>query len=456
MDLTPEYLKSAIDTVWVIVSMCLIFWMCAGFAMIEAGFARAKHTVHVLAMNFGVVAVVALGFWLVGFGLMFGNGNAFMGLSGFLLSLKEDVTLFSALSWTGVSLGAKFLFQMVFADTAATIVSGTVAERMKFTAYMLFSVFMVTLIYPIAGHWVWGGGFLSQLAVPMQDFAGSTVVHSIGGWAALVGTIMVGPRLGRFVNGKVRSMPAHNLSIATLGALILWLGWFGFNAGSTMAADPTAIGHIASTTMLGGATGMATAMFASWIFKKHSDLGLLLNGTLAGLVAITAGCNAVSLAGAVAIGGIAGVLCAASGPMFEKLRIDDPVGALPVHLINGIWGTLAVGLFATKAGSVGSFDGLLYGGGFALLSSQALGVAAVGAYVVVASIIGWSVVKALVGLRVSPSVELDGMDGTEHGATAYIFDELDEEEGSFLPGDLTMARTVSPRREVTREPAYAE
>lgn len=424
--MTPEELKIALDTVWVILSACLIFWMCAGFAMIEAGFARVRHTVHVLAMNYAVVAIVTLGFWAVGFGLMFGNGTPLVGLSGFFPSFGEDASLFQALQWTSVPLAAKFLFQLVFADTAATIVSGTVAERMKFSAYALFSVCMVAVIYPVAGHWIWGGGWLSQLpdllGLPaFQDFAGSTAVHSVGAWAALTGTVLVGPRIGRFTAQGAVPMPPHNLSIATLGALILWLGWFGFNAGSTMAADATAIAHICMTTMLGGATGLATALAVTRWRSGTIDLGAILNGTLAGLVAVTAGCNALSATGAIVVGGIGGMLCSLAGPLFERLRVDDPVGALPVHLVNGVWGTLAVGLFATRAGSVGSLDGLLYGGGWALLGSQVIGVVSVGAFVVVASLAAWSAVRAITGLRVSAVEELSGMDDAEHGSFAYDY-----------------------------------
>lgn len=418
--MTPETLQIAIDTIWVVLAAALVFWMGAGFTMIEAGFARSKHAAHVLAMNVGVLSVGAIAFWATGFGLMFGNGNGFLGLEGFLPSfINTPEGAFAALSWSTVPLSVKFFFQFAFADTAATIVSGTVAERMKIAAFMLFSLCMVGFIYPIAGHWAWGGGFLSQLAVPFQDFAGSTMVHSIGGWAALTGTLFLGARLGRFVDGKVIPMRPHNLSIAALGTLILWLGWFGFNAGSTMAAAPDAIGHVIVTTLLAGAAGMITAVGAGAIAARKADIGLLLNGTLAGLVAITAGCNAVSMGGAIAIGGIGGILCYAAGPIFEKLRIDDPVGALPVHLVNGVWGTLAVGLFATKAGSAGTFDGLFYGGGTALLLSQVIGVAAIGAFVVVASSVCWMLIQATVGLRVSAMVELEGMDKHEHGVAAY-------------------------------------
>lgn len=429
MDPTLDTLKTAIDTVWVLFATCLIFWMCAGFAMIEVGFARVKHATHVLAMNYAVVAVVGLGFWFTGFALMFGDGNGFVGMQGFLPNLLNTGG-FTVLAGSSLPLATKFLFQMVFADTTATIVSGTVAERMKFGAYMLFAVLTVCLIYPVAGHWVWGGGWLSQLAVPFQDFAGSTVVHTIGGVCALTGTIFVGPRIGRFLaDGTVVPMRAHNLSLAVLGALILWLGWFGFNAGSTLAADPRAIAHVMATTMLAGCAGLASSMAVSWI-KHKPDLGVICNGTLAGLVAVTAGCNAVSMAGAFWIGAIAGVLCYFAGPLFEKLKIDDPVGALPVHLVNGIWGTLAVGLFATKAGSVGSFDGLLYGGGGALLVTQAVGSASVVAFVAVASSLCWLLVKMTVGLRVPASVEMDGLDMHEHGSFAYDFNLDDDAEAA--------------------------
>jgi Amt family ammonium transporter len=432
--MTPEALKMSVDTVWTILAGGLVFWMCAGFAMIEAGFSRSKHCLHVLAMNYAVVAVVALGFWAIGFGLMFSDGSPLAGLGGFFPTLTAD-TGFKALEWATIPLAAKFFFQLCFADTAATIVSGTVAERMKFSAYMIFSIFMVTVLYPVTGHWIWGGGFLSTLTVPFQDFAGSTAVHSVGGWAALLGAIMVGPRLGRFdAQGKPKPMRAHNMSMATLGALILWLGWFGFNAGSTMAADARVISHIVTTTMLAGAAGMTSAMFAARIWSRKADVGAILNGTLAGLVAITAGCNAVSMVGAIIIGLLAGVLCYAGGFLVERIHIDDPVGALPVHLMNGIWGTLAVGLFATKAGSVGAFDGLFYGGGMALLTSQVIGVACVGLFTAIGSAICWSIVKATVGLRVSPMVELEGLDEHEHGALAYIYMDDDSAPGDEIFG----------------------
>src|SRR3989338_4343767 len=306
-------------------------------------------------------------------------------------------------------MAAKFFFQLVFAGTAATIVSGAVAERIKFPAFILFSAVMTVFLYPVAGHWIWGGGFLSTLG--FHDFAGSTVVHSIGGWAALMGAILLGPRLGKFTAKGTTTIRGHNMTSVTLGGLILWLGWFGFNPGSTMAADGRAIAHIAITTNLAAATGTIAALLMSWWLQKKPDLGMIINGTLAGLVAITAGCDAVSMVGALAIGGIAGVLAVLAVFGFEKLRVDDPVGALSVHLVNGVWGTLAVGLFATTAGSVFTgANGLFYGGGMALLTSQAMGVAVVGAFVVLGSSVAWLAIKAVMGLRVGAVEEMEGLD----------------------------------------------
>ncbi len=451
MELSAADLKLAVDTVWTLLAGCLVFWMGTGFAMLEAGLARAKHTTNVLAMNYGVLAVSALAFWAIGFGLMFADGNAVVGLGGFFPSFTGDTSIFSSLAWSTIPASAKFFFQLAFADAAASIVSGIVAERMKFSAYMLFSVLLIGILYPIAGHWAWGGGFLSKLSIPFQDFAGSTIVHSVGGWCCLTGTILLGPRIGKFVNGKARSFPAHNLSLATLGTLILWMGWFGFNAGSTMAADARAMSHVMATTMLAGAAGMTSAMALSYRYRKNADLGVMLNGTLAGLVAITAGCNAVSMIGAVCIGLLSGALCYAAGPAFDKLRLDDPVGALSVHLVNGVFGTLAVGLFATKAGSVGSFDGLFYGGGTALLWSQIVGVASVGAFMVAGSAVCWLLVKmALGGLRVPASVELEGLDMHQHGALAYVHIDVDDLARDDVPSAKTIAKTIIEETVLTR------
>ena len=423
MELSLSTLKTNIDTVWVLYCAVLVFWMFAGFTFLEAGFCRVRHVTNVLAMNFGVVMVGGLTFWGVGFALMFGDGNSFVGLTGFLPALTSAAG-FASLDWSLVPIAAKFFFQLVFADAAVTIVSGIVAERMKFSAYMVFSVLMVAFLYPVTGHWVWGGGFLSMLTIPFQDFAGSTVVHSVGGWASLTGALFVGARHGKYdAAGKPRAMKPHNLTFATLGTAILWMGWLGFNPGSTMSADAGPIAHITMTTFLASVASLGTAMFAAWWRNGSIDLGSMLNGCLAGLVAITAGCNAVSMFGAIGIGAIAGLLCFYSAPIFEKLHVDDPVGALSVHLVNGIWGTVAVGLFATSAASFGSFDGLLYGGGMALLASQITGVVAVGAFTVAGSCVFWYITQAVVGgLRVSAVSEVEGVDLGEHGSFAYVFD----------------------------------
>ncbi len=449
MELTLPDLKIALDTTWVLFTAFLVFFMNAGFALVESGLCRAKNCVNILAKNYVVFAVSTLAFWLVGFALMFGNGNPLVGLTGFAPSLINGSASFSALDWTSVPMAAKFFFQLVFAGTAATIVSGAVAERIKFGAFILFSVIMTAFLYPVAGHWIWGGGFLSTLATPFHDFAGSTVVHSIGGWAALMGAIILGARLGRFdAKGKAQTIRGHNLTSVTLGGLILWLGWFGFNPGSTMAADGRAIAHIALTTNLAAAAGTLTSLLASWYLQKKPDLSMIINGTLAGLVAITAGCDAVSMAGAVTIGGIAGVVAVLSVFMFERLRIDDPVGALSVHLMNGMWGTLAVGLFATTSGSVFTgANGLLYGGGMGLLTSQVLGILAVGAFVIVASSAAWLAIKAVVGLRVGAMEEMEGLDEGEHGMPAYVLEsDFTIGEGSRMGMPSLQHRTFAEER----------
>ncbi|RPJ87454.1 MAG: ammonium transporter [Acidobacteria bacterium] len=393
--------------------------MNAGFALLETGLCQAKNAVNILAKNFIVFAVSSIAFWIIGFGLMFGDGNGILGLGGWFLAGTDNSPatgeaysgVFSALSWTGVPLAAKFFFQLVFAGTAATIVSGAVAERIKFFSFIMFSFILIALIYPVVGHWGWGGGWLSGLG--FVDFAGSTMVHSVGGWAALLGAFILGPRVGKYrPDGSTKPIPGHNMSLATLGTLILWLGWFGFNPGSTMAADPAAISSIALNTNMAGAAGCLVAALISYLVLGKPDLSMILNGTLAGLVAVTAGCNSVSVAGSVFIGTIAGVLVVYAVLFFDRVRIDDPVGALSVHLVNGVFGTAAVGLFSIKGG-------LFYGGGFRLLGVQLLGIAAVGAFVVAASAIAWLALKATIGIRVTAEEERSGLDLGEHGMEAY-------------------------------------
>ena len=414
---TPQVM---LDTLWVMVAGFLVFFMNAGFALVESGFCRSKNTVNILAKNFIVFAIACLTFWATGFAIMFGDGNAVLGLSGWFLSgadasplMDNYAGVYSSISWAGVPLEAKFFFQLVFAATAATIVSGAVAERIKFQAYILFSALLVAVMYPISGHWIWGGGWLGDImGTYFMDFAGSTVVHSVGGWAALCGVLLLGPRLGKYrKDGSINAIPGHNIALATLGGLVLWLGWFGFNPGSTMAASVD-IAHIATTTAMAAAAGVAAATAYSWARLGTPDLSMIINGSLAGLVAITAPCDGVSVLGSVIIGLVAGVLVVEAVLTFDKLHIDDPVGAISVHLVNGIWGTLAVGLFNTDAG-------LLYGGGGTQLIVQAIGVAAVGVFTVAASFVFWGITRAVLGMRVSPEEEYLGLDKSEMGLEAY-------------------------------------
>ncbi|MCX7847616.1 MAG: ammonium transporter [bacterium] len=408
----------------------LVFFMNLGFATVESGFARAKNCVNILSKNFIVFAISSLGFLFLGWGLMFGDGTGFMGLKGLWFLTGADNSpatgdaykgVYSAISWTGVPLLAKFFFQLVFCGTAATIVSGAVAERVKYISFIIFSFAMAIYIYPIVGHWAWGGGWLSKLG--FCDFAGSTVVHSVGGWAALVGAMMLGPRIGKYgPDGKPRAIPGHNLAMATLGGFVLWLGWFGFNPGSTMAANPTAISHIVITTNTAAAAAILSATATSWLLLGKPDLGMTINGCLAGLVAITAPCAYVSVASSLIIGLIAGVLVVLAVLFFDRRHIDDPVGALSVHLVNGIFGTLCVGLFAEKsiAQAVGGVEisGLFFGGARQFVV-QLIGVAASALYVLVTSFITWLVLKLALGIRVSAQEEIRGLDIGEHGMEAY-------------------------------------
>ena len=417
--ITPET-KVVVDTLWVLVAALLVFFMNAGFAMLESGLCRAKNTVNILAKNFIVFALSSLAFWAIGFAIMFGDGNGIMGLSGWMIGGADNSPalndayqgVFSSLNWTGVPLYAKFFFQLAFAATAATIVSGVVAERIKFLSFIIFSFVLVAFIYPLAGHWAWGGGWLADIG--FSDFAGSTVVHSVGGWAALAGVIVLGPRLGKFnKDGSANPLPGHNMTSATLGTLILWLGWFGFNPGSTMEADAGAITSIALNTNMAAAAGCLSATAVAWLLLGKPDLSMVLNGTLAGLVAITAPCASVSVGSSIIIGAIAGALVVYSVLFFDKVKIDDPVGALSVHLVNGVFGTLAVGLFATEGG-------LFFGGGMASTVAQLTGIAAVGATTFVLAFAVWFVLKATIGVRVTEAEELEGLDISEHGMEAYV------------------------------------
>jgi Amt family ammonium transporter len=457
---TTAELKVALDTLWVAVAAFLVIFMNAGFGMLETGFCRQKNAVNVLAKNLIVFALATIAYWVIGFGLMFGDGNEFVGLNGFFLQGADNSPLmgddykgvFSALNWAGVPLAAKFLFQLAFAGTAATIVSGAVAERIKFVDFLIFSLLLVGIVYPITGHWIWGGGWLADFG--FWDFAGSTVVHSVGGWAALMGAAFLGPRLGKYQDGQIVALPGHNMSIATLGCLILWLGWFGFNPGSTMAADANAIAHIALTTNLAAAAGGIAATVTAWLYLGKPDLSMIINGILAGLVGITAPCAFVTLTSSVIIGLIAGILVVFSVTFFDKIRIDDPVGATSVHLVCGIWGTLAVGIFAVGPGvaeftwyaEAGPAKGLFAGGGIGQLFIQLIGVLAVGGMTVLLSSVFWLLLKATLGIRVSPQEEIEGLDIGEHGMEAYTgfvkqtdssgYPEPSAHSGISRPGDI--------------------
>lgn len=419
--------KVILDTLWVVLAAMLVFFMNLGFATLESGMARSKNTVNIMSKNFIVFAVSSLGFFILGWGLMFGDGNGFIGMKGLFFASGADNSpdtgaayegVYSAISWAGIPFWVKFFFQLVFCGTAATIVSGAVAERIKYISFIVFSLILTLVIYPITGHWIWGGGWLSELG--FLDFAGGTAVHSVGGWAALSGIAILGPRIGKYSkSGKINAIPGHSVSLATIGALILWFGWFGFNPGSTMAAEPEAIGHILVTTNMAGIMGILVATATAWIKLGKPDMSMSINGLLAGLVAITSACAYVSVTSSIIIGAISGVLVVFASLFFDKMKLDDPVGATAVHLANGVFGTLSIGLFAEQGVNGNEVNGLLFGGGFKQLGVQALGVVTVGAFVLVASAIAWLLIKATIGLRVSVKEELNGLDIGEHGNEAY-------------------------------------
>lgn len=417
-----------IDSLWVIIATVLVFFMNLGFGCVESGFCRSKNTVNIFLKNFIVFAAAMLAYLIIGWGLMFGDGTGFIGTEGIWALSGADNSpamndaykgVYSSIAWTGIPLKAKFFFQLCFAAIAATIVSGVVAERIKYESFIIFSFLFVAFIYPVCGHWIWGGGWLAEQG--FRDFAGSTQVHSIGGWAGLTGAIILGPRIGKYTaKGTPLVIPGHNMALAMIGAFVLWLGWFGFNPGSTMAADPNAIAHICCTTAMAASTGMIGATIMSRIALKKPDIGMTINGSLAGLVAITASCAFVSIGSAALIGSAAGIFVVLAVITFDRFRIDDPVGALSVHLVNGIFGTLCVGLFAQARFAPDTIgNGLFFGGGAGLLISQIIGISAVAAYAIAASAILWYIIKAVWGLRVTAQEEITGLDISEHGNTAY-------------------------------------
>ncbi|MDF1574304.1 MAG: ammonium transporter [Bacteroidales bacterium] len=400
----------SIDTIWILIAAVLVMFMQAGFALVEAGFTRSKNTANILMKNLMDFSNGSLIFYIMGYTLMYGEDiGGFMGKISLFFGSNEI---------NSVPDKASLMFQTVFAATAATIVSGAVAERTRFSTYLIFSMVITAIIYPISGHWIWGGGWLSGLSTPFHDFAGSTVVHSVGAWVGLMGAIVIGPRLGKYSSdGKARAIPGQNLAFGALGVFILWFGWFGFNPGSQLAAagseNASAISHIFVTTNLAAAAGAVAAMVLTWSKYKRPGLSLTLNGALAGLVAITAGCDVVSPGGAVIIGLLAGILLVFGVELFDRvLKIDDPVGAVSVHGLNGALGTIMVGFFSTS-------NGLFYGGGAARLGSQLLGVAAVAAWAMGLGFILFFTLKKTIGGRVSRRIEEEDLDIYEHGESAY-------------------------------------
>ena len=412
-------LQDNINVVWTCVAAFLVFFMQAGFAMVEAGFTRAKNAVNILMKNLMDFSIGTIAFFFIGFGLMFGATNGFFGTTDF--AITNIVSSGEGAHWNYTFL----IFQTVFAGTAATIVSGAMAGRTKFKSYLVYSVFICAFIYPISGSWAWGSllngnGWLEKLG--FVDFAGSTVVHSVGGWLALAGAIVLGPRLGKYgPDGKPKAILGHNITLAALGVFILWFGWFGFNPGSTTLGDGE-IGRVAVTTNMAAAAGAIVAMIVSWIIGKKPDASMSLNGALAGLVGITAGCYTVTPIGAMIIGAIAGALVVLSVLFIDgKLKIDDPVGAVSVHGVCGAFGTIACGLFNAEAvlGIGDANSGLLYGGGIKQLGVQCIGVGACFVWAFVLGMILFTVIKMTIGLRASEEEELKGLDITEHGMEAY-------------------------------------
>ena len=401
-----------LDTMWVLLAAYLVFFMQPGFAMLEAGLTRAKNACNILAKNFMDFAAASLVYFVVGYAFMFGEGNSFIGLSGFGLS---------GLSVGSLPIWASWMFQAVFCGTAATIVSGGMAERTKLTSYLICTVILTAIVYPIIGHWTWGGGWLSEMG--FFDFAGSTIVHGTGGWVALIGTLFLGPRLGKYSpDGKSNVLAGHNLPLAALGVFILWFGWFGFNPGSQLAAsgieNARAIALITINTNLAAAAGAVMAMASVWMMFGKPDLSMTMNGALAGLVAITAPCAVVSPSASIVIGLFAGMIVVIGVTLLDKLHIDDPVGAVSVHGFNGMWGTIAVGIWGQKALGLAN-DGLLHGGGFTQIGIQIMGTVACAAFAMACMAVVFAAVKAIMGLRVSAEEEIRGLDIEEHGMEAY-------------------------------------
>ena len=392
-----------VNNTWMLVATFLVFIMHLGFASLEAGLTQSKNTVNILFKNVSIIAIGILTYAVCGFNLMYpGEFNGYFGFAGF--GITNPIGSAGLIDYAGgaYTYFTDFIFQAMFAATAATIVSGAVAERIKLSSFLIFSTIYVAIIYPIAGSWKWGAGWLDQMG--FYDFAGSTLVHSVGGWAALVGAILVGSRLGKYgQNGQIKPILGHNMPLATIGVFLLWFGWYGFNGGSVLSADPGGVSLVFVTTTLAAAAGVIGAMITSWYVSKKPDLSMILNGSLAGLVGITAGADVISPMNSVLVGFIAGIIVVLSVIQLDKLKIDDPVGAISVHLVCGIWGTLAVGIFSVAHS----------------LFVQALGVVAYGIFCLIGSILIFTILKYSIGLRVSEDEEIIGLDIGEHDMESY-------------------------------------
>ncbi len=410
---SPGFSLFTVNNLWLLISAALVFLMHLGFATVEAGLTQAKNTTNILFKNVAIACIGLVTYALYGFNAMYpGDFNGFFALGSWFAVDNNDVSLMTD-AYAGYTWWTDFIFQAMFAATAATIVSGAVAERVKLNSFLIYSVLLVTFIYPMTGSWQWGGGWLSSLGlgglnedgdpIGFYDFAGSTLVHGFGGFAALAAVMVLGPRSGKYVDGRIRPILGHSMPLATIGVMLLWLGWFGFNGGSVLSADPRGVSYVFVTTALAAAAGMLTSMIVAWTVLKKPDLSMALNGVLAGLVGITAGADAVSMASSLIIGVIAGVIVVFSILFFDKMKIDDPVGAISVHGVCGVWGTLAVGIF---------------GDGKSLVN-QAVGCVAVCVTAFVASLILAFLIKATLGLRVSLEEETEGLDIGEHGNEAY-------------------------------------
>lgn len=423
-DATAAQLQAAINSVWVMVAAILVIFMQAGFALLESGSTRMKNAGHVAGKTILTFGICAVAFWAVGFGFAFGDGNSFIGTTGFFVdgTIEQAEAAFSSLGFSDINISIKFMFQLAFAGVSLAIAFGGFAERGKLSIYFIFSILFTVVIYPIVAHWVWGGGWLSKIG--MQDFAGSTVVHLQGATAALVATLLLKPRIGKYNKDRTPNLiPGHNQVLSVLGVVILWIGWFGFNPGSTLSAMGDGFfGYVALTTNLAAAAGGVAALIISWMYLGKADIPSMLNGVLAALVAITAACAYVEPWAAVVIGAISGIITFFTAQWFERGGIDDPVFAFSVHGIAGVWGTLSTGIFATEKlaaqNGVGK-AGLLYGGGFEQLGVQALGVFGAFVFVFIISFVILGILKYTIGLRVTEEEEIVGLDLSEHGSYGY-------------------------------------